>query len=133
MIALLIPESRLVWARRLCRIDELLDLGSLLVHFRQMFGAELLVNRKLLLRVLLLANVHIVRSKAVMGVRKIRIQFESTHIFWNRLLILMLVGIEVSELHMGLGNGVIQGYGLVSRDCTVWRSRLESLDALALP
>ena len=58
------------------RIHELLHLCSLLVDLRQMFGAQFLINREFLLRLILLPDVNIIRAEAVMGVGRFGIQAE---------------------------------------------------------
>ena len=43
-----------------------------------------------------------------MGIRKIRIQFECAHILGNGLVIFMLVGVEIAQLHVGFGKLLIE-------------------------
>ena len=68
-------------SKALCRtgflgIDKLLDFGSFLVDFGQMLRTELLIDGEFLLGVILLPDVHVVIAKAIVGIWKVRIQFQ---------------------------------------------------------
>jgi len=70
--------------------------------------AQFAVNIELLLRAIFLANVYIVRSQSIVRVRQIRIQFESPHVLGDRLFIIVLLSVEVSQLHVHLGKRIIE-------------------------
>ena len=90
--------GRLAGWRRFGRINELLDFCSFLVDFSQMLGAEALIHFEFCLGTIFLADMNIVLSQAVMGVRKIGIHFERLGVFRNGFCIFMLIGIEVTQL-----------------------------------
>src|ERR1700722_17944935 len=89
--------------RCLGRIDELLNLCSFLVDFGHVLCALLLVNVEFCLGAILLANMNIVLSQAVMGVWKVGIHLERLRIFRNGLRIFMLLGIEIPQLDVRFG------------------------------
>src|SRR5579859_6769806 len=129
----MILRLRLADRRTLFGVYELLHFGSFLFYLGEVFGAELLVDRKFLLRVFLLADVHVVSSQAVMRIGQVRIKRQGPHVLGNRLLVLVLVRIKIAQLHMGFGQRVIQGDRLLQQGFHRAKVGARIPDALALP
>src|SRR5437763_924811 len=78
----------------LLRVYELLDFGAFFFDFGQVLGAKFLVNRKFLLCVFLAANVHIIRTQAIVGIGKVLIKLQGADVLRDRFFVLVLVGIK---------------------------------------
>ncbi len=111
----------------------MLHLGAFFFDFGEVLGAQSLVDRKFLLRVLFFSYVDIVGAQAVMGIRKVGINLESPDVVGNRLLIVVLVGIQISQLHMGLGKRIVERNGPLQQGLDRLDVDARILDALALP
>src|ERR1700691_6242134 len=89
------PHTALLLGGRIvlgCR-DKLPNLCSFLVELSHMLRSLPLIDGKLRLGTILLPGVHVVLAEAVVGVRKIRIQFQRSLVFRDRLHVFMLVSI----------------------------------------
>ena len=80
----------------------------LLLYLREMRNPELLVNGELFLRILFLTYMHEVCSEPVMRVGQVRVKFQRALLLGNRLGILVLVGVEVSQLHVSIRKRIVQ-------------------------
>src|SRR5882757_6050391 len=107
--------GRLGRRRRLGRVDELLNFCSFLVDFGQMLCVLLLVNLEFCLGAILLADMNIVLSEAVMGVWKVGIHFERLRIFRNGFRILMVIDVEITQLHVRFSKLRIESHRLLQR------------------
>ena len=67
-----------------------------------------LIDIEFRLGAIFLPRVNIILPEAVMCVGQIRIQLESSLILWYGRRIFMLVGVEVAQLHVGLGKRRVQ-------------------------
>src|SRR5271170_6281730 len=106
-------RSRFAGRSSLRGIYELLDLRSFFVHRGKMLCLELLINVELSLSAILLPGVNVILAKAVMRVGKVWVQLQRPFILRKRLGILMLIGIENTQLQVGQGKRPIQRYRLL--------------------
>ena len=104
-------------------IDKLLDLRSFLIDLREMLGALLLVDIKLGLRLVFLADVNVILPEAVVSIGKIGIELKGAKVLRDRFLPFMLVGVEVAELEMRLGQRFVEGDRLLKQRLDGLRDR----------
>src|ERR1700691_5010743 len=74
-------------------IDELPNLCPFLINLSHVLRSEPLIDSEFFLGTILLPGVHVVLAEAVVGVRKIRIQFQRSLVFRDGLSVFMLVSI----------------------------------------
>ncbi len=98
-----------------------------------MLCAKPLIDFEFSLGAILLPDMNVVLAQAVMGVGKIRIQFECSRILRNRLGIFMLVSVEIAQLHVCFGKLRIKCYRLLQQGLHLAKIEAGIFRPLSLP
>ncbi len=117
-----------IWPNR-----RIADFGSFLVEFSHVLRPKALIDCKFLLCAILLPGVHIVLAEAVMGVGKIGIQFQRSLVLGDGLRVLMLVGVEIAQLHMRFGHRGVERYHFLQQRLDLAQVEARVLCPLSLP